>query len=55
MRDTSGVELASDLVDVRGLSLDALESLGDTVFADVLAEVLNPRGEGCAAFTSALV
>ncbi|MEV0487456.1 FxSxx-COOH cyclophane-containing RiPP peptide [Streptomyces sp. NPDC050508] len=55
LRETSGPEYVSDLVDITDLPLDALEDLPDTVLASVLRDIRFPSGESFAAFTSALL
>ncbi|MET7472909.1 FxSxx-COOH cyclophane-containing RiPP peptide [Streptomyces sp. NPDC005648] len=55
LRETSGPEYVSDLVDITDLPMDALEDLPDTVLAAVLHDVRFPSGESYAAFTSALL
>lgn len=58
LKDTSGSELVSVLVDVADLPMDALDDLPDTVLAAQLRrvahEVLHPTSETFAAFQSAL-
>ncbi|MEH0418798.1 FxSxx-COOH cyclophane-containing RiPP peptide [Streptomyces sp. B21-083] len=55
LRETSGPEYVSDLVDITDLPMDALEDLPDTVLASVLHDVRFPSGESFAAFSSALL
>ena len=55
LRETSGSEYVSDLVDITDLSMDVLEDLEDTVLASVLQDVRCPSGESFAAFSSALL
>jgi FXSXX-COOH protein len=55
LRETSGSEYISDLVDITDLSMDVLEDLEDTVLASVLQDVRCPSGESFAAFSSALL
>ncbi|MFF3960379.1 FxSxx-COOH cyclophane-containing RiPP peptide [Streptomyces griseorubiginosus] len=55
LKETSGPEYVSELVDIADLPMDALEDLPDTVLASVLHDVLFPSGESFAAFSSALL
>ncbi|GAA0343829.1 hypothetical protein GCM10009540_75080 [Streptomyces turgidiscabies] len=55
LREMSGPEYVSDLVDITDLPMDALEDLPDTVLASVLHDVRFPSGESFAAFSSALL
>lgn len=55
LREMSGPEYVSELVDITDLPMDALDDLPDTVLASVLQDVRCPSGESFAAFTSALL
>ena len=55
LRDASGPELVSVLVDITDLPMEDLEDLPDTALTSVLQDVRSPSGEGFAAFSSALL